>query len=314
MSYIAFIDMIGTRSSAVISNQEYKDAINDFNNYLQQVSTVYQCKIYGYSDNAYIQIENLTDTVKFFRVLRDTLMNKHRYFSAAIDCGSLQAEKVDLKDKGFSMKFTESDTVDIYRKQCEFTGIGISLSNQVVKDLQKKQKYDEFCESIFQRCPSTPEKPAECSTVFDISYEPVIFARLEYIIADYLMALATNARSGRYYLTPIISMIKCLDKEVVLKNLKGVISLLSLQSIPDSFKLLPHIKEHALYFVFALIEFILSLRKNNSLIDAKKICEQVIKESGIASYELVKSLPLTSSSVISNVSKRECLNILYNIK
>lgn len=37
MPYIAFFDMIGTRNSALISSEEYKEAINDFNNTLEPI-------------------------------------------------------------------------------------------------------------------------------------------------------------------------------------------------------------------------------------------------------------------------------------
>lgn len=314
MSYIAFLDMVGTRASALISSEEYTSAINDFNNSIKQVGALCQCTIYGYSDNAYAEIEKLSDMISFFRTLRDSLMNKHRYFTAAVDSGSLMAERVPLgKDKGFSMKFTAPSTVDIYMKQCHFSGIGISLSQSVVKDLQQKGMQTAFCQSIFQQYPIT-DNEAGIVPVFDLSYQPVILEKLEYIIADYLMTAATNERAGRYYITPAISMIKCLNKSVLLKSLEDIISLLSFEVVPTAFKSLPHNEKYSQYFMFALIEYVLSLREQDKSIDAIEICEEIIRRYGIECSKLVQVLPTISTAVISSINKRKFLNILYNIK
>lgn len=314
MPYIAFIDMLGTRASALISSEEYTGAINDFNNSLEQVGFLYQCTIYGYSDNAYVEIKNLTDMIKFFRILRDNLMNKHRYFTAAVDSGSLNADRVTLgKDKGFSMKFTAPATVDIYMKQCHFSGIGISLSKGVIEDLQQNNLQTAFCQTIFQQYPIT-DNEARIVPIFDLSYDPVILEKLEYIIADYLMTAATNERAGRYYITPIISMIKNLDKTVLLNRLDNLIALISLHNVPIAFKSLQNNKKYAQFFMFALIEFTLSLREQDKAIDAIKICEHIIREYGIDYCELVKILPTISTGIISNANKRLFLNILYNME
>lgn len=314
MPYIAFIDLVGTRASAMISNEEYTDAINDFNNSLRQLSTISQCKIYGYSDNAYVEIQSLPDMINFFRILRDTLMNKHRYFTAAVDQGSLKAAKVNLdKNKGFSMKFTAPTTVDIYMKQCQFSGIGISLSEEVVNALKAVGMQDAFCRSIYQQR-SISDKDADFVPIYDLSYNPVILEKLEYIISDYLITASTNERAGRYYITPTISMIKCLDKDIILNNLDELISLLSFQVIPEAFKNLPRNKEYSLFFMFALIEFVLSLREQDKLIDATKICELIINGYNIDYIELIKILGSISTAIISNTNKYQFLNILYNMK
>lgn len=314
MSYIAFLDMIGTRASALISSKEYTDAINDFNNSLRQVGSLCQCTIYGYSDNAYAEIEKLDDLINFFRLLRDTLMNKHRYFSAAVDCGSLKADRVLLGNKNsFSMKFTAPTTVDIYMRQCQFSGIGISLSRSVVDNLQQEGMHTAFCHSVYQQYPFT-ENDTGIVPIFDLAYSPVIFEKLEYIIADYLMTAATSERAGRYYITPAISMIKCLDKSVILDNLEKLIALLSFQFVPAGFKFLPHNEKYSQYFLFALIEYVLSLREHDKSIDATEICEKIIQGYRIEHCKLVEILPTISTAVISNPNKRNFLNILYNMK
>lgn len=314
MSYIAFFDMIGTRASALISSEEYTDAINDFNNSLKQVASLCQCTIYGYSDNAYAEIEKLTDLVDFFRFLRDNLMNKHRYFTAAVDCGSLKAERISLGNKNsFSMKFTAQKTIDIYMKQCQFSGIGISLSRSVVDDLQQNGMCTAFCQSVYQQF-SVADNEAGIVPIFDLSYKPVIFEKLEYIIADYLMTAATSERAGRYYITPAISMIKCLDKNILFDGLEKLIKLLSFSVVPEGFRCLTHNERYSQYFMFALIEYVLSMREHDKSIDATRICEKIIQGYNIEYYKLVAILPTISTAIISNTNKRKFLNILYNMK
>lgn len=314
MPYIAFVDMIGTRSAAMISNEEYTDAINDFNNSIKQVSSFCQCKVYGYSDNAYIQIETLSDMIMFFRILRDTLMNKHRYFTAAVDRGSLDAERVSMPNaKGFSMKFTAPSTVDIYMQQCVFSGIGISLSQKVVEDLQSQGMQIDFCQSVFQKSPIN-NSGIETAPFYDLSYNSVILEKLQYIVSDYLITAAINERASRYYITPVVSMIKCLDKNILIKNLDDIISLLSFKTVPEAFRNLSNNRKYSLCFLFALIEFTLSLREKDKSIDATKICERVVKGYDIEHNELVTTLPSISTAIISNAHKHQFLNIVYNMR
>ena len=314
MPYIAFLDMIGTRASALISNDEYTSAINDFSKALTQVGDMCECKIYGYSDNAYVEICDLQNMINFFRYLREILMNQHRYFTAAVDSGTLCAERITLKNnKGFSMKFTAPSTVDIYMKQCHFSGIGISLSSNVINDLTRHQMQTEFCQSIFQKYP-VADNEMGAIPVHDLSYNNVILEKLGYIISDYLMTAATNVRAGRYYITPTISMIKCLEKSVLLERLDELITLLSFKSVPSAFKDLRHNDKYSLFYFFALIEYVLSLREQDKSIDANIICERIIKGFSIEHSKLIETLPMISTSVISNINKKNFLNILYNME
>ena len=131
MSYIAFLDMLGTRASATVSTSEYKHAIKAFHKAMNHAASFCKsdCKIYGYSDNAYIETETLNDIIVFFRELRQLLLEKHLYFSAAIEPGSLSTDDSFLKtDKqGCSMVFTTTDAVNVYLSQCKFSGIGIHV-------------------------------------------------------------------------------------------------------------------------------------------------------------------------------------------
>lgn len=319
MSYIGFLNMTGTRASALTSRQEYTEAINDFHNSLRLVSSLCKCHVYGYSDNAYVEIEQLDDMIKFFRLLRKRLMGIHRYFSAAVDYGSLKADKVFLekgkgRDRGFSIKFTAPEVIDLYFNQCHFSGIGISLSKRVVEDLINNKMQDAFCSSIFQRR-TEDDVEKELIAVKDISYDSVILENLKYIISDYVITVVLNERAGRYYITPIITMIKALDKSVVLSNtdLDELVELISFQSLPEAFQILNSDHDFSFLFLFALIDFVFSLQEKEG-IDSTSICERIVSKSNFLAKELIRQLSSIPPEVISNVHKRDFMSIVYNMK
>lgn len=315
MAYIAFFDMVGTRASALTSNQEYTDAINSFNTSLKQVAQMCNCEIFGYSDNAYAEIDSLENMIKFFRLLRDTLMKNHRYFSAAVDIGTLNAKKLTFeKSKGFSMKFTESSTIEIYLNQCQFSGIGVSLSQKIVDELKYKKMYDEFCLSVFQKKNDCVNTELEFVSVYDIAYRKVSLSKLRYILSDYLMTAAMSERAGRYYVTPIISMIKGIDKTIIEENIDELISLLSLQTIPAAFKTLKHQELYTLLFMFALIDRVYFIKDKDVVINSKEICEKIIKQYNVPYEVLIEKIPHISTSIISQLNKQRFLNVLYNLK
>lgn len=315
--------MIGTRSTAMISGEEYTSAIDDFNRILKQVAESCSCTVYGYSDNAYAEINSVEDVFKFFCTLRDQLMENHRYFTAVVDRGTLNAEMITIKGSAtsyrksqdsFSMKFVSPQAIDIYLKQCDFTGIGISLSQNVIHDMIKNQKNQKlFCQSIYQKkTETTSNQNLTIVPIFDIAYSDVCIEKIEYIISDYLIASATNFQAGRYYITPIISMIKCLPQRIIECELKKIVSLISLSDIPEVFKSLPYQREHSLYFILALIDHVLSLRDTDLLFDSRRICECIINLYNNISSDTIEQLSTIPSAIISNKNKRMFLSFLYN--
>lgn len=315
MKCIAFLDLVGTCSSAALSNCQYTEVIDDFNSVLKQVDTYHDCKIFGYSDNAYIETNDLYTMIELLSKLRVLLQDRHRYFTAAIDCGSLEAEKIDFK-KGFSMKFTAPSTVDIYLKQRKLSGIGMSLSNEIVEHLKQDGKKNLFCQSIFQPC-FCENGEIQVVPVFDIAYERVLVRRLEFIISDYLLTAASNERAGRYYLTPIISMIKSLDLNTIFDNSTNIIGLLSFSNVPKAFRQLSFNKKYSMFFLFALADRTLDIMLHHDRFKAEQICEDIICayiKNGNNEEYIVKDLASIPTAVISAYNQQVFLQILYNMK
>lgn len=307
MSYIAFLDMVGIQSSAMISSAEYTKAIDDFNTTLQMVHHSFPCTIYGYSDNAYIEFNSLHIMVNFLRLFREMLMKKHRYFTAAVDKGSLDATTLKFHPhQSFSMKFTSPSTVDIYLQQSQFSGIGVSLSSAVVGELNKK----DFCQSVFQKR-FTTEDSTELVPIYDLSYNKASLPALRFIIEDYLITTATDSRAGRYYITPIISMIKSLKTDELQKEETDLIALISLKKIPKFFSSLPSNNLYSIYFVFALLDTVLSLREFDQSFDGMGYCQRIIEQQDCST--LIEMLPSISTAIIKNENKHYFLKVLYNM-
>jgi hypothetical protein len=321
MPYIAFLDMLGTRSTAQISNDEYKNAINDFNNALQQVSSYYDCEIYGYSDNAYVEISSLDDVISFFFTLRKTLINRHRYFSAYVSKGSLNCEKVDFYYKsggkslanGYSMKFTDSNTASIYVNQCEFKGIGISLSDEIVREIQKKYTKKVICPSVFLSC-ANDDNYSSYIPFYDIAYDEVLFEELKYVLSDYVMTTILNKSAGRYYVSPIISMIKGLSQDIIVNHLNELISVLSFKNNSSLIILPNYHKSFPLIFIVSLLDRILSIGNDNRIININDTCQTIINSCDIPKQVLLETLPELPFAVITNANKRNLIRILYNMQ
>ena len=320
MSYIAFLDMLGTRSAAQISNEEYKSAINDFNSALQQVSSYYDCKIYGYSDNAYVEIPNIDDMLSFFSTLRKTLINRHRYFSAYVSHGNLNGEKVEFSYKfgnkvskrGYSMKFTDSDTTSLYINQCRFKGIGVSISDEIVREIKTRNIKSAICQSVYLTNANNDEYNSYMS-FYDIAYDNVILEELKYILSDYVMTTIINRDAGRYYVSPIISMIKNLNQDILVNQLEEVVSLLSFKNNTALVNLPNFHKTFPLVFISVLLNYVLSINNDNHFININDTCKTIIKSCNIPKQVFLEMLPELPFSVITNENKRNLVRILYNM-
>lgn len=314
MPYIAFLDMLGSKNAALISSENYTEAIEDFNDTLSQISDMHKnCRIYGYSDNAYIQIDKLDDMIECFQELRNQLLLKHRYFTAAVDEGELNSSTTYFgKGKGSSMKFTDSRVIDIYLAQSQFSGIGFYLSPKVVTQLKSQSKSKLFCPSIYQ--PNFDNEALQLKSVMDIAYEKVSMQQLSFIIADYITTTILNKRAGRYYITPIISMIKCLNENIIENDdsLNSIISLITFQQLPEYFKNEGNNQRYAILFLYALIDFILSL--DGTCYDIRRICKDTIKRCNISTNLLIDELAKIPIEIISYANKNKLISILYNLE
>lgn len=322
MPYIAFFDMLGTRSSATISSDAYAKAIDGFHNKIRDaLSQRTGCEIYGYSDNAYMQFADLDNMIEFFRQLRRALLIEHTYFSAAVGVGKLNASvmqgnesrsKKKTSNKGSIMMFPGADTVQVYSDQSRFSGIGIALSQQVVRDMNETSKKDEYRESICINEAKGSIDKSEVVRVFDISYRGVTTEEMNAVISDYILAALMNERAGRYYLTPLITMIRSMSISSVEKEIDNICRIIQFSDYEEfvTIKRLPYDKS---ILLFTLIDRILREDDPKGSFEKKKIIERIVSSEGIVIKDLMKELPSIPIEIIPNDRKRSLVELLYYI-
>ncbi len=104
MSYIAFLDLLGTKNLSTDDATSYSKSISIFTNCLQR-SLVEGCEAYAFSDCAYLEASTLSQIVSTLYTLRAELLMQQRFFVAAVACGTLNASVVDKKKLVLSKLF-----------------------------------------------------------------------------------------------------------------------------------------------------------------------------------------------------------------
>ena len=149
--------------------------------------------------------------------------------------------------------------------------------------------------------------------VIDISCDPIMLDNLEYIISDYLFNSIMNESTSHYYVSAIVSMIKSLDENVILKDIDRLVSLISFSNLPTAFKVSELFQKSSFLFFFALIDYLLSIRENHNRIDAIDICKQIIKQSNFSEDKMVGKLSSIPIEVISTIHKRHLMGTMYSM-
>lgn len=114
MSYIAFLDLLGTKNLSTDDATSYSKSISIFTNCLQR-SLVEGCEAYAFSDCAYLEASTLSQIVSTLYTLRAELLMQQRFFVAAVACGTLNASVVDSIDKNFKYKDERGNNYGIKR-------------------------------------------------------------------------------------------------------------------------------------------------------------------------------------------------------
>lgn len=315
MAYIAFFDMVGTRASAAIGNNEYSDAIRVFHNALSTIADSCRCNIYGYSDNAYIETNDLDEMVKVFQLLRRNMQNNHLYFTAAVDVGTLKAKIKTSKGigKGNIVSFNGEGVVKVYLQQTLFSGIGVSLSDAIIAELKAKHKEEYICRSIYQ-IKSARIADGQFMPVYDLAYSCFLLEYLEYLVADYILTAALNEQAGRYYVTPIVSLLRCISKEDIVDNVEDILLLILFRKVPQEIRLGDAHNRYKQIFLFVLLDRLLDFPiTSEDDFDSTEYCKKIIasvKKDSANIFNYLNEIPV---DVISVGKKRKLISILYNM-
>lgn len=210
MSYIAFLDLLGTKNLSTDDATSYSKSISIFTNCLQR-SLVEGCEAYAFSDCAYLEASTLSQIVSTLYTLRAELLMQQRFFVAAVACGTLNASVVDKKNL-YCQNFSGADISRVYVAQNVLKGIGISIDSTIIsKQKRKGHKIPRTdCFWIKSFFVADIDKISEITTFFDLQIsqdENDLTAYLDYTLREYRKANIKSKRYVRYYISLLINIL-----------------------------------------------------------------------------------------------------------
>jgi len=142
--YVAYLDLVGTKSAALISYEAYNDLIKSYKYTLKSMAEEFpKVKANYFSDSLFISCKDKS-IFQYLRKLRVALLLKDCFFAGAIMRGDDGVEKVDESNLS-GISFNNSDIVNVYALQSKFKGIGILVKDDIISDKNK----GEFVKSLF---------------------------------------------------------------------------------------------------------------------------------------------------------------------
>lgn len=217
-SYIAFIDLLGTRDLAQSDPDDYFDRFTNFrdtiSNHCQVLADI--GKIYFFSDCAYITSNDLQLLLQYVQKVRASLLIDGNYFKGAISKGDLSAKDIndnDLLSKNIRAKRNKilkgtcfgKDVISVYAMHERLKGIGIYLDSSVVEKVLPAQ--------IINSCFLPHNNSIHPESFVDIKYSENELHDdiVKKLIERFFKAKAKTKNVGRYYVPIIISMIQSYD-------------------------------------------------------------------------------------------------------
>ena len=201
--YVAFLDLVGTKNVALISNEAYSELIHGFVNTLNQMEREYpNVKVKYFSDSLFLSCKDRS-VFKYLRNLRVLLLRKDCFFAGAIMEGD---DGVDIisKENLSGIKFTNANIVNVYAMQSRFKGIGV----YVKEDIVSSKSDDMFVKSLY--IASDQDNPYYAE-YWDISFAlPNIESYIEFLktsLAYHIKVSVLTPRAAKYYFTLSVTII-----------------------------------------------------------------------------------------------------------
>jgi len=221
-NYIAYVDLLGVKELARFDVEGFKAAMDDFQKYLIWASSAFygsdpkRNSIYGFSDSALIESDNLENLLTLLTTFRDELFCAGYYFTAVVDKGYLEpvVYKNHISESSTHNLYRESgkyfhgsvflsqDVSRLYNQFSYFKGIGISLSRDVTKDEIKKH---ETTPSHFL----SSHDRGRIETYTDIQFEKDSITKdfFQMAMERYTLSNTKSTKFGIYYISLICTLI-----------------------------------------------------------------------------------------------------------
>ncbi len=230
MSYIAYLDLLGTKGFCEEEDLYYKN-INRFSTAVELLSPIIGevGRIGIFSDCVYIECSQLDKILNFLTQLRLLLIGDELFFNAALIEGELGVESInscgsEQESNIFGVRFTNKEIAGIYCKQSSFRGVGIWIEPDLISKVKKKH---DVVESIyFSRENRSGKNVFEAHKYYDVPLfgkdclDSFTSKRKQYIVSIIIKALYTahckSMNFSSYYVSLLINIIRtyCKSDEV----------------------------------------------------------------------------------------------------
>lgn len=130
-NWIAFIDLLGTKESASLSNEELYNSQRRFQDFLSGYASNLSSsdRLFPFADSCYIEFTDVNAIAPFIQALRYQLFGLGYFFKCAIGPGNLDYEATRSREVGAKIvggRFGP-DVVPVYRAHEAFKGVGTTL-------------------------------------------------------------------------------------------------------------------------------------------------------------------------------------------
>ena len=233
--FIAFVDLLASKSSALIGSEEFYDSIKEFHRTLlvNKVELRSGCKLRHFADCCYIEADSAEELFIYFQTVRNTLFGDRKYFKASIGVGELSDLPVrdsfpnlEIADDVEGVMFGE-DVVPVYLNIEAFKGIGVFIDSSVVKELRRRKMYNVIDQYIIGSAFFPDEKALELQHFSDLRLTKSEVTRGGSSFAKVLESMgeakARKKKYLRYYFPMIMLWINCAPFEdiAITKDAEG---------------------------------------------------------------------------------------------
>lgn len=237
MSYIAYLDLLGTKGLCEDENLYYSK-INKFSEAVEILSPVIgQTGNIGiFSDCVYIESLQIDRILRFLTELRSLLIGDDLFFNAALSIGDLGVESItsrfdsaSKKSNIFGVRFTNKEIATIYCKQTEFRGVGIWIEPSLIDAIKDNTEYRVVKSIYYRKEKKNGNTIFEPREYFDISLfgkanpEDCFDSKRKRNILSIILKMlySSHCKSphySAYYVSLLINIIRSCDEESIQWN------------------------------------------------------------------------------------------------
>lgn len=205
ISYIAFMDLLGTKAIAISDPSKYRDTIKCFHSDIGNLKKKFDKKcpeINVFSDCAYLESSDVYQLCIFLKELRQKLLFQRVCFNAAICKGELQTNRIYIEEGKVSIiDFQNEKVVKVYGLQSCFSGAGIYIDPELMDDKDTKEKIMKITvPSIFKSINKADGK-VQIVNCIDLKFGSNSSQLLIFILNLYSHCYILDRRAARYYYT-----------------------------------------------------------------------------------------------------------------